>query len=116
MARQIKKPSVRGSSLSILIEIQLGNFDAAKEQTKQLLEQSNQPSVKAVAAAVGQATQDEELLSEFGEGGEKDLAPVALDSEKLQPLARTELADVRRAIRLRANFQAEEAAQRVAQF
>lgn len=109
-----KNPSVRGSSLSILIEIQLGNFDAAKEQTKQLLERSNQPSVKAVAAAVGQATQDEELLSEFGEGGEKDLIPVAPRLGKLQPLARTELADVRRAIRLRANFQAEEALKRVA--
>ena len=70
--------------------------------------------MKAVAAAVGQATQDEELLSKFGEGGEKDLIPVAPRLGKLQPLARTELADVRRAIRLRTNFQAEEALKRVA--
>ena len=105
--------SVRGGSLSILINVQLGNFESAIKHTKRLLEQSQQPSVQALAAAVGQATQDGELLSQFGNIRGTNLIPMPPRLRDIQRLARTEVADVRRVIRIRTALQPEEGFQKI---
>ena len=108
-----KNLSVRGASISILINVQLGNFESAIEQTKRLLEQSQQPSVQAVAAAVGQATQDGELLSQFGNIRGTNLIPMPPRLRDIQRLARTEVADVRRVIRIRTALKPKDGFQKI---
>ena len=111
--KRTEELSVRGASLSILINVQLGNFDTAINQTRLLLQESQLPSVQAVASAVGQATQDGELLSRFGTSRESNLIPMPPRLRDLQRLARTELADVRRVIRIRTVMQPEDGFQKI---
>lgn len=108
-----KQLSVRGASLAILIDVQMGKFDLAIEQTNRLLERSQQPSVRAVATAVGQATQDTRLLSLFENSRGINLMPMPPSLRRLQPLNRTELADAGRVIRIRETFEPEEALQKI---
>ena len=99
------------ASLSILINVQLGNYDTAINQTDFCCKI---PTFRASCRIRGRPSYTRwRTASRFGTSRESNLIPMPPRLRDLQRLARTELADVRRVIRIRTVMQPEDGFQKI---